>query len=397
MITEKLYYSEPYRKSLPAKIIDVKTAKKGLLLATDQTIFYPGGGGQSPDRGKIDRFDVIDLKQENGAIYHLIEGDAGLTKGKQVEMKIDWPARYYNMQQHSGQHLVSRVFFRRGRNTHSVHLGSSYTLIEVDGPLLTDDELQAVEDDANELIRSALPIRAHWVDRDNAEQFPLRRPPVDRERLRVIEIDNIEYVACGGTHVKNTAEIGYAKIIGQEKIRSHARAKILFGRQADAFIQTTAKVQYDLIRHLQVEPEQFAERIGSLKESLQSIKEEKDFYNKYYIEHRAGEIADEHESKSPVPAIVFGHQGHKTDDALAIAKELAENHEQIAFVLTGNRFYLCAPDAGPFDTNAFLKENREALQLKGGGPRGLAQGIIDNPDIQKIETALIEHLKKSGF
>lgn len=394
MKTEKLYYSEPYRKSLSAKIVDVKTAKKGLLLATDQTIFYPGGGGQSADQGKIDGFDVVDLKEENGTVYHVIEGQPHLAKGQQVEMDIDWPARYYNMQQHSGQHLLSRVFFRRGRNTHSVHLGSSYTLIEVDGPLLSDDELQAVEDDANSLIRSALPIRAHWVDRDNADRFPLRRPPVNRERLRVIEIDNIEYVACGGTHVKNTAEIGYAKIIGQEKIRSHARVKILFGRRADDFIQTTAKVQYDLIQHLQVEPEQFAKRIESLKESLQRIKEERDFYNKYYIKQRAGEIANSRASKAPV--LVFEHKGYKTDDALAIAKELAETHQQIAFVLTGKRFYLCAPETGPFDTNAFLKTYRNELKLKGGGPRGLAQGIIEDPDIKRIETALIEHLKNSG-
>ena len=111
LMNEKLYYTDGYKQECTARIIKQKTDDKGLWLQLDQNIFYPGGGGQLPDKGQIAGNDLHAILEEEGVIWHCIEKNNSINDGIEVKVKIDWPTRYQNMQQHSGQHLLSHVLW----------------------------------------------------------------------------------------------------------------------------------------------------------------------------------------------------------------------------------------------------------------------------------------------
>ena len=106
--TELLYYLDVYQKSAKAQVLEVQHDAQGTWLCSDQTIFYPGGGGQLPDRGTIQNYSIEDIRSADDGIWHSVPGFSG-TVGQTVQMELDWERRHYMMQQHSGQHLISHV------------------------------------------------------------------------------------------------------------------------------------------------------------------------------------------------------------------------------------------------------------------------------------------------
>jgi alanyl-tRNA synthetase len=388
MITEKLYYKDSYKKSFTARLLAQKQDEKGVWLLLDQTLFYPGGGGQLPDQGQINNLTVKDVKEDNDQIWHLVSGVPVPADNVEVKAAIDWERRYYNMQQHSGQHLLSHVLHESGMKTVSVHLGESYTLIEVEGNFPDHNLLGRLEELCSELIRKALMIKTCWVTKDEIDRFPLRRPAGDWRRLRVVEIDALDFSACGGTHVKSTSEIGCIKIIGLEKIRGHARIKAVIGKRADQYFEQLHRVHIELKELLQTETENFAERIRSLKNEIKKQKKETDFYIRNYIQSKSKQIFDANNLKDDI--IVYHLQEGKLENAQELARNLADNYNQITFIYYENRFFLTAPADSNFNTSHFLNNYRAALGLKGGGPAGFVQGIIEKPDESALREALLE-------
>ena len=122
METALLYYQDVYLRECSAKILKITMDKQGPWLLPDQTIFYPGGGGQPADSGSIDGKAVESIRKEDKQIWHLVPGFQG-EAGNTVKMQIDWPRRFYMMQQHSGQHLISNIAMDYKFNTVSVHFG----------------------------------------------------------------------------------------------------------------------------------------------------------------------------------------------------------------------------------------------------------------------------------
>ena len=380
-MTEKFYYRNPYTRKLVATIIDVREKDGELWLLTDKTIFYPGGGGQLPDKGKIENQSLLDVKEKNGKIWHKLEKSAGdFRNGQKVLMQLNWAWRFYQMQQHSGQHLLSAVLNKAGWPTVSVHLGQTHTLIEVDGRLPETSELKSVENEALELIREARPVLIHWVTKDELERFPLRRPPKEFDNLRVVEIKDFDYSACGGTHVQNTAEIGLIKIIGCEKIRGRARIKALIGERAFNYLEELHQTNLLLRDKLNTDHLQFNERIVQLQEELIYLKRLKKFYQPFFVQVKAGELAEQNSG----PAVVFKLEQGEQDDAAAIARMLSSEFNKVAFIQFDRRFFLTSPSAQVFDTTQFLKEKAEGLELKGGGPQGFCQGVMNRNNLDQI-------------
>lgn len=391
-MTEKIYYQNPYTQKWVATVTDVREKDEHWWLLTDQTIFYPGGGGQLPDQGKIDQQMVLDVKEKNGKIWHQLEkGNGNFQPGQKVLQEIDWANRYYQMQQHTGQHLLSAVLDRAGWPTVSVHLGEAYTLIEVEGRLPESAELRDIEKQAQQLIGQALPVVVHWITPDEIERFPLRRPPKAFDNLRIVEIKDFDYSACGGTHVQNTAEIGLVKIIGCEKIRGRARIKALLGERAFQYLEELHQVNFLLREKLNTDHLQFNERVAQLQEELTYLKRLKKFYQPFFVEVKSRELVE----NSDGVAIFFKLEQGEQDDAAAIAKKLSNDFQKVAFIQFDRRFFLTSPSAQTFDTIKFLKEKAESLELKGGGPQGFCQGIMKQNNLEQIAETIKMMIKKN--
>jgi alanyl-tRNA synthetase len=203
----------------------------------DQTAFYPTSGGQPFDTGRLGDRQVVDVVVD-GELFHLLDEELPIASvGQSIHGVIDWPRRYDHMQQHSGQHLLSQVFYRLfGFETVSVHFGATESTLDLDTPSLEQAQLDEAERFANDLVYAALAIKAYTVTEVELPDIPLRRaqraPAKVTGQIRIVEIDGFDYSACGGTHVRTTAEIAPLKLTRQERRRGQTRVTFLCGRRA---------------------------------------------------------------------------------------------------------------------------------------------------------------------
>lgn len=373
METEKLYYRDSYQKHVRVRILDRKTDQKGIWLLPDKTIAYPGGGGQIADTVTFNGTKARGVNTEGNQIWYLLPENC-CEADEEAVMQIDWDVRYYNMQQHTGQHLFSAVMKRHGYDTVSVHLGEAYTLVEFKGTIPDRVLLDRVEAECNEAIRAGAAVRTFWISPEEADAYPLRRPPGDWDRLRLVQIEGIDYVACGGTHVRNTTGIGYIKLADVEKIRGHVRIRAYIGARADEYFRTLHRLHEELKRLLHMDATGMAERIQNLLEERNSLKRLNDLYVTYYLKARGEALMNEERMANGL--VVYRMDETDGPYAEELARTLAHDMGIPAFIMYENRFFFNVPEQNRIDPNRFLKEHRETFGIKGGGPPGFVQGVF---------------------
>lgn len=390
-MTKPVYYLDPYAKKIKATVVDYREKNGDHWLLLDQTIFYPGGGGQLPDRGTVNGKPLLELRQKDGQIWHKVDfGSNAQHPQSPVTLELEWNYRYYQMQQHTGQHLLSAVLHAHGWPTVSVHLGEEYTLIEVEGSMPEPAMLKQMENEALQLIARALPVTIHYVENEQAQKLPLRRPPKEMDTLRIVEIDGFDFSACGGTHLRSLAEIGMIKIMGSEKIRGHARIKALIGQKAFQYFEELHQVSGLLKEKLNTDHLHFNDRIAQLQEEISYLKKLKKFYQHYFLDFESARLASLAGSE---PLIVHTLHNGEQSDAAELAKKLSREFGKIAFIRFDRRFFLSSPSPQKFDTIKFLKNFADSLEIKGGGPQGFCQGIMNRNNLQQIAETIKIHLR----
>ncbi len=238
-MTERIYYTQSYQQRFAATVVAVQTRSEALIIQLDQSCFYPTSGGQAFDTGQLAGVPVVDVwVDEQGNVQHQLAAPitalpGGLAIGDSIDGVIDWARRYDHMQQHSGQHLLSQLFYQQvGVETLSVHFGEEESTVDLAIAEIDATQMAEIERQANELVYAALPIHAYFVDEEALKTIPLRRPPKVRGTIRIVEIDGFDYSACGGTHCRTTAEIGPIKLTKVVRQRNGLRVSFLCGRRA---------------------------------------------------------------------------------------------------------------------------------------------------------------------
>jgi alanyl-tRNA synthetase len=217
-MTERLYYTDSYLREFRARVLD--RSDDGATLYLDRTAFYPTSGGQPNDMGSIDGTGVLDVIDEGERIAHRTASPVGAAE---VECRIDWARRLDHMQQHSGQHLLSAVFIEQfGIETVSFHLGQEISTIDLEVSAVDMEKVMAAERRANEAVWENRPIAITYEDATAAAD--LRKPSDRGGTLRIVSIQGLDRIACGGTHVRLTGEIGPILI----RRRSCANRAIVF-------------------------------------------------------------------------------------------------------------------------------------------------------------------------
>jgi alanyl-tRNA synthetase len=225
-MTERLYYKDSYLREFRARV--VYRSDDGATLYLDRTAFYPTSGGQPNDLGAIDGTAVLDVVDDGERIAHRM---ASVVKTADVECHIDWPRRLDHMQQHSGQHLLSAVFIEQfSIETVSFHLGQEISTIDLEVQAVDMEKVMGAERRANEVVWENRPIAVTYEDASAAAD--LRKPSDRGGTLRIVSIQDLDRIACGGTHVRLTGEIGPVLIRRLEKIRNHVRVEFLCGMRA---------------------------------------------------------------------------------------------------------------------------------------------------------------------
>jgi Ser-tRNA(Ala) deacylase AlaX len=224
MNTQLLFLDDAYKREFSAEVL----GSEGKYVMLDRTCFYPQGGGQDCDTGTIEKDDeqytVSKVKKQKGIVYHKIDGS--LEKGDTVTGNLDWDRRYSLMKYHTALHILSRVVFDRhggGVTGNQIHPQKA----RIDFDLEKIEETEEIEKKTNEIIAEGRPVNISTVPREKAvamvdDKTRLDLIPDFITTIRLVEIEGFDTDACGGTHVKNTKEIGKITIT---KVESKGKGK----------------------------------------------------------------------------------------------------------------------------------------------------------------------------
>jgi len=225
--TEQLYYQDQYMKEFEAKVLKVIDNEYVVL---DKTCFYPEGGGQPADNGNLifgrNKVDVVDVEKVGNVILHKVTGTVP-KEGSLVKGVIDWDRRYSLMKNHTATHIVNGAA-RRVLGQHVWQFGTQKGINRSRLDIshyrrLTLEEIHKIETLANQVVLQHIPMETSWMPRNEAEKlygFRLYQGgAIPGKKIRVVKSGDWEVEACAGTHVKNTGEIGFIKIVHSERVQ----------------------------------------------------------------------------------------------------------------------------------------------------------------------------------
>jgi len=218
-LTQLLFRNDPYLKACEATVVAVH----GDAIELDRTVFYPMGGGQAGDSGKIGDWRVLDTRKgENDSVLHMLEPGAAPKVGDKVALQLDWERRHRLMRLHTALHLLCAAVkapVTGGR----IQADKAHLDFDIEMERLVKE---AIEARLAECVQQAVETKILWVSDAELDARPELvktmsvAPPRGEGRVRLLEIPGVDLQACGGTHVARTGEIGALRVA---KIRSEGK------------------------------------------------------------------------------------------------------------------------------------------------------------------------------
>jgi misacylated tRNA(Ala) deacylase len=222
-MTELLFQVDSYLKEFDAQVIGLDVENQGMIL--NRTAFYPGGGGQPYDVGELLLDDtvlkIIRAKKIGKDVVHYLDGESPLSRiDASVHGKIDWVKRYQLMRTHTALHILCGVVFRDyGASVTGGDMEPLKGRMDFEFETMHKELVEKIEDEVNEEVSKARAIRVSILPRDEAFQIPdlirtkINLLPEGIQEVRVVEIEGLDTQADGGTHVRNTSEVGTIRIV----------------------------------------------------------------------------------------------------------------------------------------------------------------------------------------
>ena len=375
-MTQRLFYDDSHIRNFTATVRAVRDRDGGHWIALDQSAFYPGGGGQPPDRGQIGGQPVLDVAESEGDIWHRTDGNAAI--GANVECAVDWPRRFDHMQQHTGQHILSRAFVEVARaDTRSFHLGEEVVTIDVDHAGPDPALLGRVEERANQVVWEDRPVLTHVVTLEEARRFPLRKPPDVEGPVRVVEVSEYDWSACGGTHVGRSGEVGVLLLLGAERYKGGTRISFVAGGRA---LRRSREIG-DLLRGVCLEftsgESDLLKAVARLKQDRERLERRLKPLLRESLEREAGSLLGA-AAVGPHGPVVALHAPDRSPEELGQLAGLLAARGGIALLICGDetpRAHFSAP-AGTMSMGVLLGDICRRHGGRGGGRPESAQGTI---------------------
>lgn len=376
-MTEKLYYSDSHMSEFSATVLSVTEENGKFAVTLDRTAFFPEGGGQGSDTGFIGGVRVYDVQIRDGVIYHYTEKP--LKEGKQVACAVDFDRRFRNMQNHSGEHIISGIVHRLyGYENVGFHLSYEMT-VDFDGEL-TRKQLDEIEDLANKAVYENLPVRAYFPKKDELDSLSYRSKKEINEGLRIVEIEGVDVCACCAPHVRLTGEIGVIKILDFFKNKGGVRLFVKCGRDALADYREKYRNILEISNLLSAKQPDASAAVVKLNNQLSAEKEETVALKKRLIAEMAAGFAPKTDKTA-----VF-EDGLDIKELQLLADALCSNAGGIRGAFSGKdgafSFAICGEETA---LNTFFIEFKAALTVRGGGRNGIRQGTVSDTR-EKIES-----------
>lgn len=381
-MTERLYYGDCYLREFDAEVRAGEKAEVGYAVLLDRTAFYPTSGGQPFDTGKLGGANVIDVYADDaGEVWHVL--DAPLAAGQAVHGEIDWARRFDHMQQHAGEHLLANAALRLlGGRTIGLHLGAEVSTIDMTLPEgkthATDEEIRALEDDVNGYIQNDVPVRCWFPEPEELKTLPLRKPPAVDEHIRIVQIGDHEFCACGGTHPASAGQIGLLKVMDARPSRGKLRLAFVCGKRAYNLLRE----HYDLAKTsagiLSTSVCNLPNMVGSLSEQLKNTERALSEAQKKLLFSEIPAMRVRSGRSASGYAVIAERIEGDAAAARELASALVEQSGTIALVgaANGEAYIYVACRAADVAANigGLLSQAAKACGGKGGGRPDFAQG-----------------------
>ncbi|WP_178021776.1 DHHA1 domain-containing protein [uncultured Paenibacillus sp.] len=367
-MTTRLYFNDAYLTRWTTRVTDKLEREDGVYVVLEESAFYPHGGGQPNDTGRIEGIPVLDVISEGDEVLHKVER---FPEEEEVRCEIDWERRFDHMQQHSGQHLLSAVCREHGAMTLSFHLGSDYCTIDVDRTDLPAEQLASIEREANRHVYMNHAITGYFVTEEEASRLPLVKPPKVVDRVRIVEMEGVEYNGCGGTHVAATGAIGMIKLLKTEKQKGHVRIFFKCGYRALNEFQEQQQALGAVTSRLKTSRDGILERLDKWEEEQKELQSELDALKEAMDEVTVGQLLAKQEGGRI--AHIFTDKPLK--ELQNLAQKLAAQCDAAVLLATEAEHKVVLAHSGqiPVPCGAFFKEHLASYGGKGGGSDKLAQ------------------------
>ncbi len=391
-MTERLYYIDAYLRSFEARVVD-RTAD-GRTIYLDRTAFYPTSGGQPFDTGTLAGIAVTNVVDEGERIAHVLASPAPRDL-QSVSGIVDWNRRFDHMQQHTGQHLLSALFSDRFKlHTVSVHFGATSSTLDLDAEFVSAKTLIAVEELANLAIAESHDVSVTFESAATATG--LRKPPPREGELRIIDIESLDRSACGGTHVRTTAEIGTLLIRGAERVRKTTRVEFVCGLRAIRAARADHELLTALAQSAGVAPAEIVAKMKLQGDELRVAQSARREASTALDAYRARELFD---------AAISGETGHRrivveggastgSTGTINELRSLAQattalGHALFIGTLASPPTIIVASSEGALDAGTALKKLLAEYGGRGGGNARIAQGTVPTLDALRAIVAAL--------
>ena len=232
MDTRRLYEEDAYLHRFSARIAGVRACGGRYGVVLDRTAFFPEGGGQPGDVGRIGDLLIVDTQWVDGEICHLTDTEPTFPEGAIAICDVDWELRFARMQSHTGEHIVSGQAHRLfGAENVGFHMDGLVMTVDFDRPL-TKADLRVLEERANAVVYRDLPVRAWFPSEEESRAIDYRSKLETVERLRLVEIRDCDVCACCAPHVSSTGAVGLIRIHAAVSHRGGVRLTLLCGLAA---------------------------------------------------------------------------------------------------------------------------------------------------------------------
>jgi alanyl-tRNA synthetase len=399
-MTKRLYYDDPFLMQFEARVMETTTLDGCPAVILDQTAFYPTSGGQPHDIGTLVGVPVVDVVEREGddAVLHVLDGDAirrqrdALAVGSLVLGLVNGERRFDHMQQHTGQHILSQACLELwGAQTVGFHLGETYSSIDLDKmPDLPGDQVIAqAEDIANGVVFGDRPVRAWFPSEEEVSALQLRKPPETHERIRLVQVEDFDVSACGGTHVTATGQIGLIVVRRWERYKGGLRVEFLCGGRALRDYRFLSATVRDLAAELSVADTDLA---GAVRRRLVEAKEhyrQAEARGEALLDYEARELAATAEPHGDLRLITRVYEGRPFEEVRRLAIRLTDVPGIVALLAARGEKAQLVFSRGPgldHDMGAILRAACAVVGGKGGGRPHLAQG--GGPDPSRLDEAL---------
>jgi alanyl-tRNA synthetase len=352
------------------------------IVTLEATAFFPEGGGQPSDKGTLGDAMVLEVKEDDGIIYHTVT--APLTIGDTVTGHIDWDRRYDLMQHHTAEHIISGIVHNSyGWDNVGFHMGSEAITVDFNGSL-SEEDIRFVERKANQAVYENIPINVCFPDPEELKALNYRSKKELTGDIRIVTIPGYDICACCAPHVSLTGEIGAIKIISSQKYKSGVRISMLCGTRALHDYNKKEKSVTEISVLLSAKPDEVYEAVKTLKAENLSLKGHLANLQNQILAYKAAAVME-----GSKDICIFDNE-IGPNSLRTYANLLIER-------ITGNCFVFTSTDGKEYkyilaskkiDVGPLGKSLNEAFNGKGGGSKEMVQGTLtgDKDIIKKFIT-----------